>query len=275
MAHSVQAATFLFTDIEGSTQLWERYREHMPGALAQHDDVINTSLDQYGGRLVKHTGDGVFAIFEGGDPLRCVLEIQRGLAACDWGPVGEIRVRMALHHGEAEQRGAHYGGWRSGQILLTPQVLEWAPLPDAAWCEDSGMHLLKDLSEPQHIYALCHSDLVAEFPPLRPLSARPNNLPQQATPFIGRHSELFDIKRLLRESGCRLVTLIGPGGMGRTRLSLQAAAENVEAFPHGVYFIPLAPISSARYQEAGPGPAGGVSAYQPITRQGGIIWVNR
>src|SRR5688572_24413099 len=213
-------ATFLFTDIEGSTQLWQQHPDVMPGVLAFHDEIMSSAIEGCGGRIVKHTGDGIFAVFPGGEPLIAALDIQRRLAARDWTPLGALRIRMGMHAGLAEQRGDDYfglpinraarimaAGW-GGQILLTPEVAATAALPDGASLHDLGVHMLKDLNEPQPILMLTYPDLIAEFPPLRSLSARPNNLPQQTSPFIGRHDELGEVEHLLTGSDCRLVTLV-------------------------------------------------------------------
>ncbi len=249
--------TFLFTDIENSTRLWERYPAAMGQALARHDALLQEAIARCGGRIIKHTGDGVFAVFEGGAPLQCALEAQQELARAAWGEIGELRVRMALHAGPAERRGDDYfgptinrtarllaAGW-GGQVLLTPQALQSCPLPAGATVQDLGYHFFKDLGEPQQVYGLRHPDLPRrDFPALRTLAAHPNNLPPQPTPFLGREEELAEISRLLDDPACRLLTLVGPGGIGKTRLSLQVAAEKVEAFPHGVYFVPLAPLTA-------------------------------
>lgn len=247
--------TFFFTDIEGSTRLWERHPEAMPGVIEQHDQLISRGLEQHGGELVKHTGDGVFAVFQGDGALQAAINIQRALRAHTWG-VGELRVRMALHTGRVEHHSIDYFGravnraarlsavaW-GGQIVLTPEVKLRAALPGGAWLKDLGEHVLKDLGEPQQIFQLMHPDLPADFPPLRSLSGRPNNLPRQNTPFIGREAELRDLRELLVGSDCRLATLTGPGGAGKTRLALQVAAEAIEAFPHGVFFVPLSSVTS-------------------------------
>lgn len=247
---------FLFTDIEGSTERWVQHPQAMEEALPRHDLTLGTAIVRHGGNVVKHTGDGLFAVFEGGDPLACALEIQRALTAQNWDAVGDLRVRIALHAGPARRHGDDYfglevsrtarllsAGW-GGQILLTCELARAATLPPGASLRDLGNHLLKDLSEPQHIYQLLHPDLpLREFPPLRTLSAHPHNLPPQPTPFVGRTEELREIGSRLQDPSCRLLTLIGPGGMGKTRLALQAAAEQIEAFTHGVYFVPLDAIN--------------------------------
>lgn len=252
--------TFLFTDIENSTRLWERYPTAMGQALARHDALLQEAIARCGGRIIKHTGDGFFAVFEGGTPLQCALEVQQGLARADWGEIGELRVRIALHAGPAERRGDDYfgptinrtarllaAGW-GGQILFTPQVLQSSPWPAGAAVQDLGYHFFKDLGEPQQVYGLQHPDLpLRDFPALRTLSAHPNNLPPQPTPFLGREEELAEVARLLDNPACRLLTLTGAGGIGKTRLSLQVAAEKVEDFSHGVYFVSLAPLSAPEF----------------------------
>ena len=247
---------FLFTDIEGSTQLWQKHAAAMPEALARHDRMLSAVILDHGGSVIKSLGDGLMAVFTGGQPLHAALEIQRQLQAADWAPIEILRVRIGLHTGPAEQRGQDYFGlevsrtarvmaaaW-GGQVLLTPQVLETCPLPPGASIQNLGVHLLKDLFEPQAILGLVHPDVLSDFPPLRSLSAQPNNLPQQTTPFIGRQADLQTLLQNLAQPDCRLVTLTGPGGMGKTRLGIQAAAEAIGIFPQGVYFVPLAPLQS-------------------------------
>ncbi|UCG23940.1 MAG: tetratricopeptide repeat protein, partial [Chloroflexota bacterium] len=133
-----------------------------------------------------------------------------------------------------------------GQIILTPEVMAICPLPDGASLQDLGLHQLKDLAAPQQVFGLVHADLaLQEFPTLRSMSSQPNNLPRQPTPLVGREDELVEIGDLLSKPDCRLLTLVAPGGMGKTRLGLQAAAEQIEAFRHGVFFVPLAGVVSA------------------------------
>ncbi|MGB8647366.1 MAG: tetratricopeptide repeat protein [Anaerolineae bacterium] len=251
--------TFLFTDVERSTELWQEYPHRMAEILSRHDALLNSAVERSGGRIVKNTGDGVFAVFEGGAPLACAIEIQRLCAEQNWGEIGELRVRIALHQGEASRREQDYFGlevtrtarlinacW-GGQILLTAALAN-ATLPNKAILLDLGTHILKDLHEPLHIYQLDHPSLSRrEWPPLRTLSARPNNLPPQSTPFIGREEELAEIVELIGKPTCRLLTLVGIGGIGKTRLGLQAAAAQLETFQDGVYFVPLAPLTTSDF----------------------------
>lgn len=249
---------FLFTDMEGSTRLWEQYPYQMGAVLTRHDAILREQITAHGGRIIKHMGDGIFAVFENAAAMQCALAIQRQLAVEPWAPIAEVRIRLAIHAGQAEPHGTDYVGpvinrtyrllgiaW-GGQTLVTPEALAACRLPPGATLKNLGTHLLKDLSEPQPVLELQHPILPArDFPPLRSLSAfRLHNLPQQATLFIGRESELAEIQARLHDPACRLLTLIGPGGVGKTRLALQAAADQVDAFPHGVYYVPLASLAS-------------------------------
>ena len=174
---------FLFTDIEGSTRLWEKHTQDMGRVIARHDAILRQQIEAAGGRITKHTGDGVTAAFEGGQPVTCALETQKQFASEAWGAIGELRIRVGLHAGEAELHAGDYFGpavnctarimaaaW-GGQILLTPEVTSISHLPAEAILQDLGVHLLKDVSAPQHIYELRHPNLPwQEFPPPRSLS---------------------------------------------------------------------------------------------------------
>lgn len=250
---------FLLTDIEGSTVLWEQYGEGMRAALARHDAILAHAVAAHGGVIVRHTGDGAFAVFRAGEPLACALAIQRELAGGDWGVVGEIHTRIAIHLGEAEERAGDFYGpavnktirlcetaW-GGEIVVSGAAAV-LPLPAEAAFQDLGVHLLRDLGEAERVYRLDHPDLpYREFPPLRSLRSHPNNLPPQATPFVGRESDLAAVRQQLLDSGTRLLTLRGSGGVGKTRLALQAAAAVVDRFEWGVYYVPLVNVSSPDY----------------------------
>ncbi|MBN1669184.1 MAG: adenylate/guanylate cyclase domain-containing protein, partial [Anaerolineales bacterium] len=248
---------FLFTDLESSTRLWQQFPGQMAAVIGRHDHLLTALIEGAGGQVIKNTGDGLFAIFEAGDPLNCALDIQTEIAHQDWGAVGDLRARVALHRGAAIRQGDDYlgldinrtarlltAGW-GGQVLLSGELAQAAALPGGASLRDLGVHLLKDLSEPLQIFELTHPDLPLQvFPALRTLSAHPHNLPAQPTAFIGRAAELAAITGYLARPDGRLLTLLGPGGIGKTRLALQAAADQVEAFPHGVFFVPLAPLEA-------------------------------
>jgi predicted ATPase/class 3 adenylate cyclase len=256
----VEALTFLFTDIEGSTSLLRRIGlDAYAQVLQDHHSLIRSALAAHGGREVKTMGDGFFAVFA--LPSACVaavLEMQQALETHDW-PAGErVRVRMGVHTGEAAATGATdlmgldvhraarvgalaYGG----QVLLseTAAVLVRDRLPPGAALADLGLHRLRDLGRPEEIFQLDAPGLQAEFPPLRSLGnpALPNNLPSQLATFVGRVRELADVRALAETS--RLVTLTGAGGSGKTRLSLQVAAEMLDGSGDGVWLVELAPVA--------------------------------
>jgi len=252
---------FFLSDIEKSTEKWEKYRDIMGQILSRHDAILTELISRHAGRVIKHTGDGFFAVFDSGDPLLCALEIQKRLAREDWGQIGDLRVRIALNTGEAEQRADDYFGpainrtarllaaaW-GGQILLTDAVKSNCNLPEGADLIDLGIHFLPDLGEPLSIYQLNHPDLpISEFPALRTLSGRPHNLPAQPTEFIGRDKEIKEISAWLRDPAHRLINIVGPGGIGKTRLALQVGATNFDQFNHGVFFIPLEKLTFGSIQ---------------------------
>lgn len=247
--------TFLFTDIEGSTQLWEKHPEAMKLALARHDGILHQAIEAHGGYVFKTVGDAFYAAFiSAPDAAAAALDAQRGIQAENWGET-PIKVRMALHTGAVELRANDYFGpplnrvarliaaGHGGQTLLSTITYELicASLPANAELRDMGERGLKDLVRPERIYQLTASGLQAEFPPLKTLEAFRTNLPQQLTSFIGREKEISAVKTLIKSN--RLTTLTGSGGAGKTRLSLQVAADLLDSFPDGVWFIELAPLS--------------------------------
>src|SRR6202521_4474041 len=249
--------TFLFTDIEGSTRLWERHHAAMQQALAHHDAILRDAIESNDGYLVKTTGDGAHAAFAiAADAIAASLAAQRALTAHAWGELS-ITSRMAMHSGAAEQRGGDYYGpalnraarlmeaGHGGQILLSLATEELVRdhLPAGIALRDMGERRLKDLIRPERVFQVVAPDLPADFPPLKTLDARPNNLPAQRTPFIGRAHAIHAIKKQLSDVNVRLLTLSGVGGTGKTRLALQAAADMVDEFEHGVFFVPLAALS--------------------------------
>ena len=246
--------TFLFTDIESSTQLWETYPEAMKAALAQHDALLRNACETHNGYVFKTVGDAFCAAFATApDALNAGLAAQRQLQA----PLASlaIKVRMALHTGATEERDMDYFGpplnrvarllsaGHGGQILLSlaSQELVRDQLPAGVSLLDCGERRLKDLVRPEHIFQVLAADLPVDFPPLKTLDTLPNNLPVQLTSFVGREKEIAEVKNALANH--RLVTLTGPGGTGKTRLSLQVAADVLEAFPKGVWFVELAPLA--------------------------------
>jgi class 3 adenylate cyclase/DNA-binding XRE family transcriptional regulator len=251
--------TFLFTDIEGSTRLWEQQPQAMPTALARHDAILRAAIAERAGVVFRTEGDAVCAAFaRAPDAFLAALEAQQALHAEPWGPTGPIHVRMALHTGPVEVAGDDYQGLtlsriarlvaagHGGQILISRATHELVRerLPPGVVLRDLGAHWLKDLTHPEQIFQVVAPGLPVEFPPLRTLDIHPHNLPPQPTPFVGREEELALIATHLHDSACRLVTVIGPGGIGKTRLALEAAAARRPDFPDGVYFVPLAALSS-------------------------------
>ncbi|HEX6269173.1 MAG TPA: adenylate/guanylate cyclase domain-containing protein [Anaerolineales bacterium] len=251
--------TFLFTDIEASTKLWEQYSEAMKAALARHYAILQEAVETHAGQVVENTGDGILAIFNTGlDGVAAALMAQQALNAERWSGIEPqaIRVRMGLHTGETEMREGMYAGpvlnraarlmsiGHGGQTLLSTVTADLVrdQMPDGASLQDLGEHRLKDLVRSERVYQLIHPGLPADFPPLKSLNAFPNNLPVQLTSFIGRQEELKAVKDLLVRPDVRLVTLTGPGGTGKTRLSLQTAADLIDRFKDGVFFVDLAPI---------------------------------
>jgi len=247
--------TFLFTDIEGSTQLWERDPEAMQAALARHDDILRQAIETHNGRVFKTMGDEFCAVFSSApDGLSAALAAQQALYTEPWGKT-PIKVRMALHAGPAEERDGDYFGLtlnrvarlmaagHGGQTLLSAATHELmqAHLPPNVSLRDMGERRLKDLARPDHIYQLLAPDLPTDFPPLKTLEAFRTNLPAQLTSFIGREEEIAAVKELIAQN--RMVTLTGAGGAGKTRLSLQVAADLLDSFPNGIWFVELAPLT--------------------------------
>jgi predicted ATPase/class 3 adenylate cyclase len=248
--------TLLFTDIEGSTRLWEQEASSMSRALAEHDALSRVAVERNRGIVVKMTGDGMYAAFgDALDALNAALMLQQSLNDPTATNGISFRVRFGLHLGVVERRDDDLFGSpvnraarimkaaHGGQVLLSQAVADHVGtrLPSLVSLRDLGGVRLRDLAITEHVYQLVHPKLRQDFPALRSLEATPNNLPQQVTSFIGRARELTEIKELLE--GTRLLTLLGMGGLGKTRLSLQIAADVLEKFPDGVWFVDLAPMN--------------------------------
>ena len=250
--------TFLFTDIEGSTALWERDRVTMSEVVERHLTLLRAATERHGGALFKIVGDAVQVAFPTApDAVAAALGAQRALRNESWpDQVGALPVRMALHTAAATPRDGDYlaaglnrlsrllAAAHGGQVLLSlaTQDLAQDSLPPGASLRDLGEHPLRDLYRPEHIFQLLHPDLPAEFPPIRTLATRPNNLPLQPTPFVGREDQVARVVDLLSRDDVRLLTITGPGGVGKTRLALQVAADLLEAFPDGVWFVDLSAL---------------------------------
>jgi predicted ATPase/class 3 adenylate cyclase len=251
--------TFLFTDIEGSTKLWEKSPRGMQAALTRHDAVLWEAIERHGGFVFKTVGDAFCTAFPTAlGALEAALAAQRGLFSEAWGAeIGTLRARMALHTGATHERDGDYFGppvnrvarllsaGHGGQILLSSSTQELVRdhLPAATHLRYLGEKRLKDLSRPERIFQLTTPALPSEFPPLKTLESHTNNLPLQATPLVGREREVESVCGLLRSSETRLLTLLGPGGTGKTRVGLQVAAELADDFEDGVFFVPIAAIT--------------------------------
>ena len=251
--------TFLFSDIEGSTQLWEREPARMEGALARHDALARAAVEGHRGHVVKMTGDGMCAAFDDPqDAVAAALEFQQALAKLETTGGLALRARCGLHAGIVERRDNDFFGTvlnraarimaaaHGGQVLVSQalSVLLSDRLPPGIELLPLGAVRLRDLASPESVFQVLHPSLRREFPALRSLSSTPNNLPQQVTSFIGRDRELSELRRGLRKG--RLVTILGAGGLGKTRLSLQAAADVMDDYPDGIWLVELAPIADAR-----------------------------
>jgi predicted ATPase/class 3 adenylate cyclase len=248
--------TFLFTDIEGSTRHAQALADHWPAVLERHGQLLTEAVNAEAGLVFGTEGDAVFAVFPTAPrAVAAAAAAQRALLAESWpADDGPIRVRMGIHAGEGVLSGDDYVGidlhrvarianaGHGGQVLLSAsaRMLAEPSLPDGVGLRDLGEFHLKDLSRPERLAMLVVEGLPDEFPPLRTLDAVPNNLPMQLTTFLGRKRELEEAAALLETA--RLLTLTGPGGTGKTRLSLQLAADATERFRDGVYFVPLGPI---------------------------------
>lgn len=245
--------TLLFTDIEGSTRLLQRAGDAYPSLLAEHRRVLRAAFSNHDGVEVDAQGDGFFVAFASAqDAAAAAVAAQQALAGHDWPDNSEIRVRIGLHTGEPTAVGGRYVGLavhqgarvmaagHGGQVLVSESTR--ALLDDRFQARDLGEHRLKDLAGPHHLYQLLVEGLPADFPPLKTLENRPTNLPVLANALIGRSRELKETQALLARDEVRLLTLTGAGGTGKTRFALQIAAEQLEEFANGVFFVSLAPV---------------------------------
>jgi predicted ATPase/class 3 adenylate cyclase len=250
---------FLFTDIEGSTSLWEQDAERMRLALARHDALARAAVEDHHGTVVKMTGDGMHAVFRNPlDAVAAALDLQLALADPSATSGIVLKVRCGMHLGIVERRDNDYFGApvnraarimsaaHGGQVLVSQATAELIldRLADGVALRDLGLVRLRGLADPEHVYQMVYPQLRQDFPALRSLEATPHNLPQQGTSFVGREREAEEIAKLLESA--RLVTLLGPGGIGKTRLSLQVAVDVMDGYPDGVWFVELAALSDER-----------------------------
>ncbi len=252
--------TFLFTDIEGSTQLLQRMGKEYATILEDQRILLRTAFAKYGGVEIDTQGDSFFVVFpQANQAIQAAAQAQNAMAAHSWPEGGSVRVRMGLHSGEPWIGPTGYVGLdvhraaricaagHGGQVLISEatRILVEQSLPEGLSLHSLGEHRLKDLQRPEKITQLVMDGLPAEFPPLRSLTNLPNNLPIQLTGFIGRRDEIGMVRELVGRE--RLVTLVGAGGSGKTRLAVQAAADLLEDFPDGIWFVDLAPLSDPAF----------------------------
>lgn len=250
--------TFLFTDLEGSTRLWEEHPEQMQQALALHNAIIERVIGSNQGHVFKSLGDGFCAAFESPDlALASTVQAQLELADADWPEPAVLKARMGLYTGSAEPRYGDYHGapvnraarlmaiGHGGQVLVSRSTRELLSESSRSSVNllDHGLHRLKDLMQPEQVFEVILPGTRRDFPALRSLGAYTHNLPQQLTSFVGRERELASVRDALAAG--RLVTLAGSGGAGKTRLALQAAVEVMDEFPDGVWLVELASLTDS------------------------------
>ena len=253
--------TFLFSDIEGSTQLLRQLGDEFPKVLAEHQTILRSAISKHNGCEITTEGDSFFIAFaRASDAVAAATAAQRQLSAHPWPTDCAVTVRMGLHSGEPICTGANYTGLdvhraarisnaaHGGQVLvsLATKILVGHRLPDGSGLRDLGKHRLKDLELPEHLFQLTLAGLRSDFPPIRSLNNCPNNLPAQITPMIGREKALTDLCELLRLSDIRFVTLTGPGGAGKTLLALQAATILLADFADGAFLVDLSVVTQTK-----------------------------
>ncbi len=246
---------FLFTEIDHPALFKQKGKPEADHIISCQFFLIEEMLFKHGVLWMKRTDLGVLSAFDSGEAAKAAMALQKDFQDHVWDGFGKAKIRVVLHSGQAEPLGQDYVGpevnhalklldaaW-GGQILLTLPAVHFIPLPPGGRILDLGVHFLKDLSEPQNVYLLQHPDLTSEqTSPPRSLQTFPQNLTPQSSPFFGREEEIRELVELLTRSATPLVSLVGPGGFGKTRLAFQTAAEVIEHFKDGVYFVPLAPL---------------------------------
>jgi predicted ATPase/class 3 adenylate cyclase len=250
--------TFLFTDLEVSTRLWDQEPDAMSAALARHDAILQGAVAAHGGQVVKGRGDGFHAVFAVADgAIGAAIDAQVAIGAESWEVSEPLRVRIGIHSGAAELRDGDYFGSpvnraarlqavaHGGQILCSQSTADLVrdSMPGTVQLVDLGEHTLRDLSRPERVFQVSASGLERSFAPLQSVAAFPGNLPVQVTSFVGRRDELAGLSELLHEA--RLVTITGTGGVGKTRVAIQLAAERLERFPDGAWLFELAAVTDA------------------------------
>lgn len=250
--------TFMLTDLQGSTEAWEKKPKAMRTAMARHDAILAGVIRDHEGQRVEagREGDSVLAVFRtAATAAACALDIEKNFASEPWPEGFDLKVRVALHTGEAQLREGHYFGpalnrcarllatCHPGQILLTKAVESMLAdeVPSDAELQDLGVHRLKDLGRPEQVFQLNHMARTTKFPPIRSLPQQQTNMPHSLTSFVGRQAELSALKSLLANS--RMVTLTGAGGSGKTRLAAELGWACLNLWPGGVWWVDLTPLN--------------------------------
>ena len=249
--------SFVFTDVEGSTRLWETDADAMGASLALHDQTMRRLISEHGGHVFSTAGDAFAVAFHSADyAIAASTAIQLELLAADW-PGPPIKIRMGIHTGTAEERSGDYFGpvlnraarimsaGHGGQILLSAVTARAADLGGDVSLRDLGTHHLKDLDDPEHLFEIRHPDLPVIERPLRTVDIRRHNLPDYLTSFVGRTQQLDELSSLLAEH--RLVSLTGVGGTGKTRLAVEVARSAVSDLPDGAWLVELAPVTNPQF----------------------------
>jgi predicted ATPase/class 3 adenylate cyclase/uncharacterized protein HemY len=258
--------TFLYTDIEGSTPMWDRNPQAMQASVERHNAILREAIESRGGKVYKVIGDAFQVAFS--MPSRAVeaaIAAQLALAAEDWGKSGPIRVRMGIHTGPAEARAGDYvsssshqtlnrvarimSAGHGGQILVSLAVEELTrgQLTADISLKAQGEHHLRGLNQPERIFQVVAPGLKEHFPPLATMNTQQHNLPAETTPFVGREAEIKKVTSLLHDPACRLLTVLAPGGMGKSRLATRASQKLLGDFRDGVWFVALAPLRAAEH----------------------------
>ncbi len=254
--------TFLFTDIQNSTKMWQAHPHKMQTALKKHDAILHEVIRKHNGYVFKTVGDAFCAAFHTAmDGINAAVSAQYKLQHTQWDKEVPIRVRMSIHTGEAEERNNDYYGPALNRVarleslahgnqtlvsLVTTELVR-DMLPERVTLKDMGSRRLKDLTRPEMVFQLVHGELQDDFPPLKSLDTHPHNLPIQPTTLIGREKDIDTIRKCILEDKARLVTLTGPGGIGKTRLGLQTAADLIDFFEDGAFFIDLSAVDEVNY----------------------------
>jgi predicted ATPase/class 3 adenylate cyclase/Tfp pilus assembly protein PilF len=257
--------TFLYTDIEGSTPMWDRNPKAMQKSVERHNQILRQAIEEHGGTAYKIIGDAFQAAFVvPAEAVSAAVAAQQRLIKEDWGTSGPIQVRMGIHAGPAKASGMDYDAASSqtlnrvsrimsaghgGQILvsLTIEELTRGNLPPGVKLKDIGEHALRGLSQKEQLFQVVAPGLPEDFPPLATATRPQHNLPTEGTPFVGRADEITKLIALIEQPECRLVTILGQGGVGKSRLAVQVARKFINSFPDGVWFAPLAPLPSPEH----------------------------